>query len=246
MLKHTACRAQSASSLPRRVIDAGNEETPPFLHQSRGECEAYVALSYCWGTNGNVLTTQSNLQSHISGLVLESLPKTIRDAIVVTRSLNIRYLWVDALCIIQDLPEDFDREVVQMADIYASASLTIAVKEAVGCAEGCLKARTWSSTAVLPLDLRIPTKIGPHGPSFIPSKANRMIAIPQVSATCTHSFHSLRPPVLETRGWTLQEEILSSLVLNCWCLGFQWTCLEGSQSETHPRQPNTAHYQGTD
>jgi hypothetical protein len=37
---------------------------------------------------------------------LHSLAKTIRDAIVITRFLGYKYLWVDSLYIIQDSKAD--------------------------------------------------------------------------------------------------------------------------------------------
>lgn len=57
---------------------------------------------------------------------LEKLPRTIRDAVTVTRSLGIRYLWVDALCIIQDSQSDWRAEAPKMMNVYRNAYLTIA------------------------------------------------------------------------------------------------------------------------
>ena len=39
--------------------------------------------------------------------------------------LGFRYIWVDALCIIQDDPTDQSYQIGEMATIYSSASLTI-------------------------------------------------------------------------------------------------------------------------
>jgi hypothetical protein len=52
---------------------------------------------------------------------LNLLPKTIQDAIKVTRMLGIEYLWVDSICIVQDDSKDFQKESVDMGKIYQHA-----------------------------------------------------------------------------------------------------------------------------
>ncbi|KAK3348936.1 heterokaryon incompatibility protein-domain-containing protein, partial [Lasiosphaeria hispida] len=49
---------------------------------------------------------------------LERLPQTILDALSVTHRIGQRYLWVDALCIIQDRQDDVTQEISQMNSIY--------------------------------------------------------------------------------------------------------------------------------
>lgn len=85
----------------------------------------YVALTYCWGNTQNFLTTRENLESMKDRIPWDKLPQTIKDAITVTRRLGIRYFWVDALCIIQNSPEDWQAESMKMADVYGGAFLTI-------------------------------------------------------------------------------------------------------------------------
>jgi hypothetical protein len=67
----------------------------------------YFALSYCWGTESQArpyLTLTCDTEARLSrpgGLsASQSLPATIQDAIDLTRMLDCRYLWVDALCIV--------------------------------------------------------------------------------------------------------------------------------------------------
>ena len=43
-------------------------------------------------------------------------------------------------------------------------------------------------------------------------------------------------PVLETRGWTLQEELLSRRMLNCGQHELAWTCLEATCTERQPEE----------
>jgi hypothetical protein len=53
------------------------------------------------------------------------LPRTFKEAIQVTNSLGFRYLWIDALRILQDSNEDLQREIGSMDKIYRNSTLTI-------------------------------------------------------------------------------------------------------------------------
>lgn len=71
------------------------------------------------------MTTKLTAQDFTDGLPVSKLPMTIKDAITVTQELGLRFIWVDALCIIQDDPEDVAREVNNMAHIYREAYITL-------------------------------------------------------------------------------------------------------------------------
>lgn len=55
----------------------------------------------------------------------DQIPKTIRDAVTLTRAIGEDYLWVDALCIVQDDPDDKARQIKHMGNIYRYSVLTI-------------------------------------------------------------------------------------------------------------------------
>ena len=71
------------------------------------------------------MTTKSNLTSHLSNIDLDELPPAIQDAIRLTRLLGLRYIWIDALCIIQDDRDDWTREASKMHKVYTQSTLTI-------------------------------------------------------------------------------------------------------------------------
>jgi hypothetical protein len=78
---------------------------------------------------------------------LSSLPTTVRDAVIICRHLEIKLLWADALCIIQDSPdaEDWTRESTVMNQIYGNAFITLAATGASDVWEGILTANKFSS-----------------------------------------------------------------------------------------------------
>jgi hypothetical protein len=45
------------------------------------------------------------------------MPKTFREALQVTKALGYQFIWIDALCIIQDDPDDLQREMAAMGEI---------------------------------------------------------------------------------------------------------------------------------
>ncbi|KAH6977444.1 heterokaryon incompatibility protein-domain-containing protein [Ilyonectria sp. MPI-CAGE-AT-0026] len=91
----------------------------------------YTALSYTWGKcryRKNTEDTLKELQQPgilSTGEFASQLPPTIRNTMDLVRSLGQRYIWIDALCIIQDDLESLTRNLNQMQLIYANATFCI-------------------------------------------------------------------------------------------------------------------------
>ncbi|KAJ3525937.1 hypothetical protein NM208_g11424 [Fusarium decemcellulare] len=100
----------------------------------------YLALTYCWGpapyANMQLKTTQENISDHLRDIPAERLPEVVKDAIRVARALSIPYLWVDTLCILQDVASDWDYQCTQMDNIYGNAYITIGAAASRNCTEG--------------------------------------------------------------------------------------------------------------
>lgn len=113
--KHSDCGgAMSGSFNPTRLLDVlgDTEESDIRLVLSKnikgsdhkeGWNDKYMTLSYCWGAPGkNLITTDDNIKERQQTISLNDLPKTVRDAVILTRRMKVRYLWVDALCIVSE------------------------------------------------------------------------------------------------------------------------------------------------
>lgn len=135
------------------------------------------------------MTTKVNLASHLQAIPSQDLPRTLQDAVQITRELGVRYLWIDALCIIQNSTVDWQHESSSMSAIYANAYCTIAAASTPQCSGGIL----------VPQDRRQLLTIN-LGPFFL--KAS------------TPSHRDLRDSSpLSTRAWALQERELSPRIL---------------------------------
>lgn len=89
----------------------------------------YIALSYIWGRCNTLLTLRENISAFMQkGSLSENtagMPKSIGDAILLTRLLGERYLWVDSLCIVQDDDESKMIALSKMDRIYNRALVTV-------------------------------------------------------------------------------------------------------------------------
>ena len=130
-----SCDQPGAASIRKpenlRLIDVENLRIVPA--PTHHEIE-YVALTYVWGEQemGKKVpkTLGKDIRTTTAGDYFiplpENLPRTIQDSIKVTLALNFRYLWTDALCIIQDDEKDRHSQMSRMDAIYNCATLTIA------------------------------------------------------------------------------------------------------------------------
>lgn len=112
---HTFTRR--ANGGPLGLIEVGSDNEKLKLVENFRQTPKYAALSYCWGGDQDYKTTSTNIGSYRQRLHLPPTAKTIHDTILVTRKLGLEYLWVDALCIVQDEWGDMVTELARMPDI---------------------------------------------------------------------------------------------------------------------------------
>ena len=179
----------------------GHEELPSFVRVVdvtrmalvyAGRNCRFVALSYVWGGPAeDYCTSMANEESRSRpyGLNESILPATIVDAIQVTRMIGERYLWIDALCIIQDSQEDKTAQIACMDRVYGRAALVIVAASGVSVRDGLPGVRAGSRI----LSQHIEYVQGLH----------LSIPFPPLSEVVGDS-------VWNTRGWTFQEALLSS------------------------------------
>ncbi|KAH6665134.1 heterokaryon incompatibility protein-domain-containing protein [Halenospora varia] len=127
----------------------------PRAFQPRSHIE-WVTLSHCWGGISPLTTTLAVLYNRWSSIPLLDMPQTFCDAVLITRKMGIRYLWIDSLCIIQDSEEDWTKEAALMGDVYRYGILNIAVNTGGGYYAGIFTSRSTneehlSNTIRLPL-----------------------------------------------------------------------------------------------
>jgi hypothetical protein len=141
--KHSACRVPCNSSIsaPKRLLDVGRTASPIRLIDTQGRTFQYAALSHCWGSGPRLTTTKSNWSKLAVNVSFSALPPLFRDAVIITRQLGLRYIWIDSLCIIQDSLRDWETESSKMGSIYQNSYITISATDSGDGSAKCLTER---------------------------------------------------------------------------------------------------------
>jgi hypothetical protein len=229
---HGQCKPD-AGYLPKRLIDVGyRSRRPPRLvnhhhHLSRRSIK-YATLSYCWGEFQPLRTTKKTVGLYAKAIPPEIIPPTFQDALAIVKALGIPYLWIDALCIVQDDDIEWRSEACKMEDVYAGSSLTIAATHAADAAGGCFthdhnnstlgsrSRRQYGGLGDVALFSMLTTRGGPDTLVRVQTEHEFMRSSP--------SFHS--------RGWILQEMVLSHRTVHCLHSEFFWQCRSGQRTES--------------
>ncbi|KAH7268788.1 heterokaryon incompatibility protein-domain-containing protein [Fusarium solani] len=257
---HRECRNKfkmdEIGAMPKRLIDVGDDQNSKArliisedeFGQALSEDEQvrYLILSYCWG-NGNdpAKTTRANLASRLKHIDETELPKTIQDTIKVTRLLGFRYLWVDALCIIQshggdNYQDDFKAEAPKMGAYYTNAVCLISALGAPDSSTGLFVPRPAH---------RFPTSSCVIG---FDTRTDEYIHLPPPRRALADEFDA--SPLLK-RGWCFQERLLARRIIYWSRNGVFWNCVgdNATRSEfssrcdefvTDPRISNSCVFHG--
>jgi hypothetical protein len=174
----------------------------------------YVVLSYCWGNDDSMKLTGAVLKDWKEVIQFSLLPKTLKDAVICTRRLGLRYLWVDRLCIIQDDEMDKVMEITAMPRIYSRAYLTISAASAKSSGDGFLKTREEVHKAMARSWVELP---------YLSSKGASGLLTLKLSESC-EDFNSPNTKAIDSRAWTMQEQMLSPRLLQFCTFHIVWKC----------------------
>ncbi|KAG8665371.1 hypothetical protein FPOAC2_10449 [Fusarium poae] len=224
---HPECTVKDAK-LPHRVLDVGGETNNQILlHISEGQIAPYVALSHCWGSSPVLQTTTNNIADHTQAISFQSLPRNFQDAIAVTRSIGLRYIWIDSLCIIQDEKGDWETESSGMASIYNNAYLVLAASQAGESSHGFLERKDIDLETTVQLDPKNSIKVAEiKNPDSTTSEIySRPISTDPTSGKSRHRWKITTSP-LNQRGWVLQENILARRIIHFTKSEMIWECVQ--------------------
>jgi Heterokaryon incompatibility protein (HET) len=187
----------------------------------------YVALSYVWGNIEGVLesTTDNFSQLCLSGSLskpenVSRMPRTVSDAMTVSRAMGVKFLWVDRLCIIQNNSKVFTNQLQQMASIYSNSYFTIIAADGPDANYG----------------LSGSSRDSPRSTSFSQLFLSFGSNIKMVEKHGHESYS--KQPVWHTRAWTFQERALSPRTLVFTGSTVYWRCRSAYWYEALADEPD--------
>ncbi|KAI0019340.1 hypothetical protein F4780DRAFT_450201 [Xylariomycetidae sp. FL0641] len=207
----------SIETLPNvRIISTAKSSLPPDT--------PYITLSHRWGYPEELLL--SRMTSFLLGedicphLLKHDEAAVFRHAIHVTRALGMRYIWIDALCIMQDDPCEKGEDILKMDEVYANCALNISAAEAQ------VRQGLFFDREVLG------TNPNSHQAVVNVPRTGEKMQIQVFGHEC-----SVLPDhnPLSTRGWYLQERALAPRIVHFKKDQVYWECASLNASEVLPR-----------
>ncbi|KAJ4157681.1 hypothetical protein NW754_009329 [Fusarium falciforme] len=140
---HQSCisTSPSVSWLPTRLVQVEQDSLKLVDSSETAISEPFVSLSHCWGGAEILKLTTGNINVLKHDIPFLELPETFQDAIQVVRSLGIRYIWIDSLCIIQNSDQDWQKEASTMLEVYKYALFNIAATASTNTFGGLFQER---------------------------------------------------------------------------------------------------------
>ena len=196
----------------------------------------YIALSYVWPRAESRQLTMSNMDAlQLPGALLHLEPcllAVIHDSMALVSSIGETYLWVDALCIVQDDVQQKQDLIDSMDAVYGSSYLTI-IAAGIPDANHGLPGLQPDSRSV-------------HQHKETIAGLRFVSALPDYGTTVGRSKWS-------SRGWTFQEGILSKRCLIFTTEQVYFRCVVDSRCEdvvaesaanfeAHPAKPRDRDY----
>lgn len=229
---HSNClKPETKKWLPKRLVFVGKPESGEDIrlceHESIQEYNHYITLSHRWGQKPVFCLKLENIQDLRRKISIFKLPQNFQDAILITRKLGIKYIWIDSLCIIQDSRNDWLQESGHMCSIYKYALCNLAATGFENGEEGLFTSRNPTLTAPCTINMTYAIRTGQDEQFTTNHKP-----IGLIEENFWKTDVSLAP--LNRRAWVVQERAMSPRTVHFGKRQLFWECKRLTASETFP------------
>ena len=224
---------------PTRILDLHNGKIRLDCNPGDRQDQRYASLTHRWSIKPETMPrlNKEELTKWEENIDESLLTRTFRDAVEVARMLEIRYLWIDSLCILQTGPgwvEDWQKEAARMGEVYRHAFLNIqAGRDTDAGPYGLFK--TPSHRNIEPQKVYIDRELPRPKPRRITHDQ------PPVSIKGTYFIveedfarDELIGNPINRRGWVLQERLFSHRIVHFGPDQVFWECRQLLACETFP------------
>lgn len=243
--KHHRCMAGlNANWYPARLVERLQHERFRVIRSDSilfqlGSGQRYITLSHRWGDGDFLKLTTDNLSTLENGLPVSHLRKAFQESLIVAERMNISYVWIDSLCIIQsgDDQADWQEQSKTMERVYSNSFCNVSADWGDE-SNGLFFERTPTLGDFVGTQTRrkFATSHGKHNSLAGSRRTPRL-------KPAAHRWHPVRSPdlfedlttsPLNHRGWVLQERLLAPRVLHFLPTQVTWECAESLAYEKAP------------
>ena len=206
--------------MPTRVLDVGRESVRLIEPRPQAINSPYLTLSHCWGQTEVIKLTTATISSMQAGIPILELPMLYQDAVTACKHLEIRYLWIDSLCIIQDQELDWTREIAAMGAVYSNALCNIEASHATDSSGRLFFSR--NQTRITPLPVTVEWHQDDQLQFFLIDLSVQL-------------ENDMKEAPLVKRAWVLQEQLLAKRSIIYSKKQLHWVCRSQEASEMFPK-----------
>ncbi|KAF2248961.1 HET-domain-containing protein [Trematosphaeria pertusa] len=237
--EHATCRALDAKPMitPTRLLFL--EQTATGFKIRLRETHKleikpqYIALSHCWGGVLTARLTQDNYSGYLQDIPQKDLPQVFLDTFHVASHFGINYVWIDSLCIVQDSVDDWKSESAKMGTIYRHCFCNIAATGFRNGENGLFVRQQPDLLQPFGIELDEAIPINEHHASSSGHdgtiRAGQYLLVDFVTWEAGVDWAPLN-----SRGWVVQERLLSARTLHFGEQQLFWECHELQACEVWP------------
>lgn len=222
MRNHVKCSKNLSEPLwyPTRLLELQSSASKVTLIETseKSACGPYATLSHSWGGADIFALRKDTIEEMKRGIDILQLLPTFVQALDVARSLNMKWIWIDSLCILQDSLEDWAKEAGLMKDVYQNAVVNIAATNSVNSYGGVYS-------------LRIPAALENPVVTILNGVTNGCFVLFDVD----YYRHQVDKGPLNSRAWVVQERLMSSRIIHFAHEQVFWDCYEMTSCESFPQ-----------
>ncbi|KAG6357544.1 hypothetical protein INS49_013421 [Diaporthe citri] len=234
--KHHCLANTNQNWYPTRLVEVLSDDMFRIVRSDSSSFErgrGYVTLSHRWGNGDFARLTTENLSALEKGQPVAMLRLIFREALVVAQRMNIPYIWIDSLCIIQagDDFADWRRESTTMAEVYSNSRCNISADWGDDD-HGLFFERDPPYDRPCSLQLRL--KSPESGDDTLSKSTTTPDAVPACIILPYRWTEDIMESPINRRGWVVQERQLAPRVLHFSPQQVSWECCEKVTFEKVP------------
>ncbi|XWX01535.1 hypothetical protein V2A60_009563 [Cordyceps javanica] len=219
--------------MPSRLIDlksSSSENCVEIIEPAAEARHQYAALSYD-SESATVSRWENRVLAAGEQVDVDVLPKMFQDAISVTRTLGIRHLFIDALCVPNHVQE-WARDSEQFASAYKSSHLTLSATGSEAASDGLFPPRPARALARVPY---------PTPDDAAAGGTVSVCAVPLAKETNRDFYVDMATQPLSRGVWSFQERVLSRRTVHFASDQMYFECMHFFASEDGLRVPLCYH-----